>query len=111
MGSSPTSGDVFLISQTLVVERKTAHLNLIMDRLEIQAKLWQILRQDLWSLWRNRLARSAVNRKVGGSSPPRDFGIFFTSAIKEIMCRFIQTETSCLTKYVSDFLSDGEKSC
>jgi hypothetical protein len=27
------------------------------------------------------------------------------------MCRFIQTETSCLTKYVSDFLSDGEKSC
>ena len=24
------------------------------------------------SLWRNRLARSAVNRKVGGSSPPRD---------------------------------------
>ena len=28
------------------------------------------------SLWRNRLARSAVNRKVGGSSPPRD-DIFF----------------------------------
>lgn len=24
------------------------------------------------SLWRNRLARSAVNRKVGGSIPPRD---------------------------------------
>ena len=24
------------------------------------------------SPWRNRLARSAVNRKVGGSSPPRD---------------------------------------
>ena len=24
------------------------------------------------SLWRNRLARSAVNRKAGGSSPPRD---------------------------------------
>ena len=22
-------------------------------------------------LWRNRLARTAVNRKVGGSSPPR----------------------------------------
>ena len=29
------------------------------------------------SLWRNRLARSAVNRKVGGSSPPRDVGVFF----------------------------------
>ena len=28
------------------------------------------------SLWRNRLARSTVNRKVGGSSPPRD-GLFF----------------------------------
>ena len=34
------------------------------------------------SLWHNRLARSAVNRKVGGSSPPRDyllsgmFGVF-----------------------------------
>ncbi|CAF0824804.1 unnamed protein product [Brachionus calyciflorus] len=26
----------------------------------------------LSSLWRNRLARSAVNRKVGGSNPPRD---------------------------------------
>ena len=30
------------------------------------------------SLWRNRLARSAVNRKVGGSSPPRDADFFFT---------------------------------
>ena len=29
------------------------------------------------SLWRNRLARSAVNRKVGGSSPPRDDFFFF----------------------------------
>ena len=26
----------------------------------------------VWSLWRNRLARSAVTRKVGGSIPPRD---------------------------------------
>ena len=31
-------------------------------------------RRALLSLWRNRLARSAVNRKVGGSSPPRDGG-------------------------------------
>ena len=35
------------------------------------------------SLWRNWLARSTVNREVGGSSPPRDalfldkFFIFF----------------------------------
>ena len=28
------------------------------------------------SLWRNRLARSTVNRKVGGSSPPRDDHVF-----------------------------------
>ena len=31
------------------------------------------------SLWRNRLARSAVNRKVGGSSPPRDEDCFSLS--------------------------------
>ena len=29
------------------------------------------------SPWRNRLARSAVNRKVGGSSPPGDYLSFF----------------------------------
>ena len=31
------------------------------------------------SPWRNRLARSAVNRKVGGSSPPGDVLVFFSS--------------------------------
>ena len=30
------------------------------------------------SLWRNWLARSAVNRKVGGSSPPRDVLSFYS---------------------------------
>ena len=35
------------------------------------------------SLWRNWLARSAVNRKVGGSSPPRD-AVFFVLCIKKI---------------------------
>ena len=34
------------------------------------------------SLWRNRLARSAVNRKVGGSNPPRDD--LFLDLIKEL---------------------------
>ena len=29
------------------------------------------------SLWRNRLARSTVNRKVGGSSPPEDVIFYF----------------------------------
>ncbi|KAK9969910.1 hypothetical protein ABG768_028055, partial [Culter alburnus] len=37
------------------------------------ARYWLASRR---SLWRNRLARSAVNRKVGGSSPPRDEGSF-----------------------------------
>ena len=32
-------------------------------------KVFECLRVSLWC---NRLARSAVNRKVGGSSPPRD---------------------------------------
>ena len=30
-----------------------------------------------WHLWRNRLARSAVNRKVAGSSPARCEAFFF----------------------------------
>ena len=32
------------------------------------------------SLWRNRLARSAVNRKVGGSSPPRDVPVLVSES-------------------------------
>ena len=41
---------------------------------EFRAKscMFLTLPSDVLSLWRNRLARSAVNRKVGGSSPPRD---------------------------------------
>jgi hypothetical protein len=35
------------------------------------------------SLWRNRLARSAVNRKVGGSSPPRD-ELFFVEMVRDL---------------------------
>ena len=38
------------------------------------------LKGSIKSLWRNRLARSAVNRKVGGSSPPRD-GLFLSTTI------------------------------
>ena len=40
------------------------------------------------SLWRNRLARSAVNRKVGGSSPPRD--VHFIFLLSEIESLFIK---------------------
>ena len=41
---------------------------------EVVGKLTSV---SLRSLWRNRLARSAVNRKVVGSSPTRDvFDVF-----------------------------------
>ena len=36
--------------------------------------------QDAKPLWRNRLARTAVNRKVGGSSPPRGVARVFSLA-------------------------------
>lgn len=38
------------------------------------------------SLWRNRLARSAVNRKVGGSSPPRDAAVFLGGGKCRLAC-------------------------
>ena len=38
------------------------------------------------SLWRNRLARSAVNRKVGGSSPPRDVFLIFFPLAHHVHC-------------------------
>ena len=40
---------------------------------------------DVLSLWRNRLARSAVNRKVGGSSPPRGANYLLNSC-SGILC-------------------------
>ncbi|KFD65635.1 hypothetical protein M514_20659 [Trichuris suis] len=40
------------------------------------------------SLWRNRLARSAVNRKVGGSSPPRDDCHLQKAPVDECKCKF-----------------------
>ena len=48
------------------------------------------------SLWRNRLARSAVNRKVGGSSPPSDefvlllFFISIFNTLKKNACLLFQ---------------------
>ena len=39
--------------------------------------------------WRNRLARSAVNRKVGGSSPPGGGKSFFL-VIYPVICNFRQ---------------------
>ena len=37
------------------------------------------------SLWRNWLARSAVNREVGGSSPPRDGFLAIDSFLKKFL--------------------------
>ena len=42
-------------------------------------KSWILSGIDTQSLWRNRLARSAVNRKVGGSSPPGGANFFTPS--------------------------------
>ncbi len=62
---------------------------------------------DIESLWRNRLARSAVNRKVGGSNPPRDefflflFLFFFSceinSNLQEIRVDYFIFQTSSLS--------------
>ena len=44
-----------------------------------QPKIWKyFIFKNMQSPWRNRLARSAVNRKVGGSSPPRDVLSFYS---------------------------------
>ena len=41
-------------------------------------RLLSVVRGRLQPLWRNWLARSAVNRKVGGSSPLRGAKVYFT---------------------------------
>ena len=53
-------------------------------------------------LWRNRLARSAVNRKVGGSSPPRGAGTFVhrTDFVLHILQDWLQvTLPDCCHKF------------
>merc|ERR1711954_168030 len=45
---------------------------------KVPSRIWDW--KDRQPPWRNRLARSAVNRKVGGSSPPG--GAFFSLAKK-----------------------------
>ena len=72
-GSTPPKSEVFTVTITreklmfLVNWTEIAGTNLKMLLCEIV--LQSLYRNQL--LWRNRLARSAVNRKVGGSSPPR----------------------------------------
>ena len=54
-----------------------------MDRV-FEAYCFSLILNRRWNdeetrlLWRNWLARSAVNRKVGGSSPPRSVSFFFS---------------------------------
>ena len=48
-----------------------------------------------WPLWRNWLARSAVNRKVGGSSPPR--GAIF-SRLATICSYFKVSPYACIIR-------------
>ena len=68
-------------------DMQTRVLQYIAHPIRGQGNYLENLSPDLWvnrntanelglSLWRNRLARSTVNRKVGGSSPPRD-GLHF----------------------------------
>ena len=51
------------------------------------------------SLWRNRLARSAVNRKVGGSSPPGD-DFFFVFLFTFLLFFKFQCKTFTFNVYV-----------
>ena len=53
------------------------------------------------SLWRNRLARSTVNRKVGGSSPPRD-GSFFRPT--PLLFSWWTYSPFCYFSFVSHFI-------
>ena len=58
---------------------------------EFRAKncMFLTLPSDVLSLWRNRLARSAVNRKVGGSSPPRDDSVFLVAPISTTYGQYV----------------------
>ena len=49
-------------------------------------------------LWRNRLARSAVNRKVGGSSPPRSVVFVFCFDFDCMLVQIWVQSKSCLSR-------------
>ena len=60
-----------------------SHCNQDASRMQFESH-WTQSRKHL-PLWRNRLARSAVNRKVGGSSPPRGANYLLNSC-SGILC-------------------------
>ncbi len=84
VGSSPTLGLSFgflSLPNGLSVSSTSLDLSLLMQNMcgmhsvgILASALQRIVRRR--SLWRNWLARSAVNRKDGGSIPPRDEGSF-----------------------------------
>lgn len=59
---------IFFSAQMIVYEI----MNYVVISFALYIQLWKFLSLTCESLWRNWLARSAVNRKVGGSSPPGD---------------------------------------
>ena len=59
---------------TLVLQKQESTLSLLSSIGETAQPIMSM------PLWRNRLARSAVNREAGGSSPPRG-AIFFGKKI------------------------------
>ena len=61
------------------------------------------------SPWRNRLARSAVNRKVGGSSPPGDDISFVFSIQRLYKGNFFQYISCFLSNMIKTTLKDEQK--
>ena len=67
-------------------------------------------------MWRNRLARSAVKRKVGGSSPPRSVVIVYCFDFDCILVQIWVQSKSCLSQdlfevYYFCFLSVNDSFC
>ena len=63
------------VNSCYVKQDKTSNIVTLMNykRWEVNERIDYVTfaYPDVQPLWRNRLARSAVNRKVGGSNPPR----------------------------------------
>ena len=77
--------------------RRIANLNCSFREVILSQMFYSINIRSKKSLWRNRLARSAVNRKVGGSSPPRD--VYFDIIRYSFAAASILMKTSILKSY------------
>ena len=87
MGSSPTRVASSCIQALLFLNKNLKHFS--DSAVPNQARKKTRNNFCNKSLWRNRLARSAVNREDGGSSPPRDVmmeaSIFTTSLSRRLV--------------------------